>query len=222
PGDHRTGARPDGQALAVAEAVDQASNLTLRGNQAYSVLGSHANTREERRRASEAGFQLASETRRAMDRKGLCTTILTGGSTGSWDIDSDIPEVTEMQAGSYALMDLAYSRLNMPFLRALTVLTTVISANHDAFVTVDAGFKAFSTDRAYGPEAVNLEGAKYRWGGDEFGYVDVEACADKPRLGDRIEFLHPHCDPTVNLYDRIYACRGENVEDVWSVMDRLR
>jgi len=222
PGDHRTGARPDGQGLSVAEAVDRASNLTLRGTQAYSVLGSHANTHEDRRRASEAGFQIAAETRRAMDRKGLCTGILTGGSTGSWDIDSNIVEVTEMQAGSYALMDLAYSRLDVPFLRALTVLVTVISANHDGFVTVDGGFKAFSTDRAYGPEAVSLPGSKYRWGGDEFGYVDIEAPVMKPRLGDRIEFLHPHCDPTVNLYDRIYACRGEIVEDVWSVMDRLR
>ncbi len=220
PGDHRTGARPGAQALAVAEAVDRASNLNLRGTQAYSVLGSHANTREERRRVSETGFQLAAETRHAMSRKGLCTEILTGGSTGTWDIDSNIPEVTELQAGSYALMDLAYRRLDVGFRRALTVLTTVISANHDAFVTVDGGFKAFSTDRAYGPEAVDFPGSTYRWGGDEFGYL--EAYETKPRLGDRIEFLHPHCDPTVNLYDRIYACRGENIEHVWSVMDRMR
>ncbi len=220
PGDHRTGARPGAHALAVAQAVDRAGNLNLRGTQAYSVLGSHANTHEERRSASEAGFQLAAETRHAMSRKGLCTTILTGGSTGTWDIDSNIAEVTELQAGSYALMDLAYRRLDVPFHRALTVLTTVISANHDAFVTVDGGFKAFSTDRKFGPEAVDLPGSNYRWGGDEFGYF--EGFSSKPRLGDRIEFLHPHVDPTVNLYDRIYACRGGNVEEVWPVMDRLR
>jgi D-serine deaminase-like pyridoxal phosphate-dependent protein len=119
-------------------------------------------------------------------------------------------------------MDLAYRRLGVDFLNALTVLTTVISANHETFVTVDGGFKAFSTDRGYGPEAVNLLGSAYRWGGDEFGYVDVEACAHKPRLGDRIEFIPPHCDPTVNLYDRIYACHGEHVEHIWPVMDRMR
>ena len=219
-GDHRTGARPDGQALAVAEAVDRATHLNLRGTQAYSVLGSHANTREERRLVSEKGFELAAETRGSMSRKGLCTDILTGGSTGTWDIDTGILAVTELQAGSYALMDLAYRRLEVRFRRALTVLTTVISANHDAFVTVDGGFKAFSTDRPFGPEAIDQPGSTYRWGGDEFGYF--EGFSTKPRLGDRIEFLHPHCDPTVNLYDRIYACRGENVEDVWPVMDRMR
>ena len=98
---------------------------------------------------------------------------------------------------------------------ALTVMATVVSANHPGFVTVDAGFKAFATDRGYGPEAVDLPGSKYRWGGDEFGYVDM---ADGlPKLGSRLEFIPPHCDPTTNLYDRIYACRGEQVEAVWPV-----
>ncbi len=221
-GDHRTGARPGEQALGVAQAVDQAGHLNLRGTQAYSVLGSHAGDHEQRRRVSEAAFEIAAETRDAMARAGLCTDILTGGSTGTWDIDGNIPKVTELQAGSYALMDLAYRRLGLDFLPALTVLTTVISANHDVFVTVDGGFKAFSTDRGYGPEAVNLPGSAYRWGGDEFGYIDVEACGYKPRLGERVQFIHPHCDPTVNLYDRIYACQGENVESVWPVMDRMR
>jgi 3-hydroxy-D-aspartate aldolase len=50
--------------------------------------------------------------------------------------------------------------------------------------------------------------------------VDVQECPDKPRLGDRIEFIPPHCDPTVNLYDRIYACRGEQIEAIWPVMER--
>jgi len=117
---------------------------------------------------------------------------------------------------------MAYRRLGVEFWRALTVLTTVVSANHDAFVTVDGGFKAFATDRGYGPEAVDLPGSAYRWGGDEFGLLDTEVCERKPKLGDRISFVAPHCDPTVNLYDRIHACRGARVEDVWSVMGRMR
>lgn len=218
-GDHRTGARPGAEALAVAQAVENASHLRLRGTQAYSVLGSHAGGRDERRRVSEAGFQMAAETRDAMMRAGLSTEILTGGSSGTWDIDSAIPEVTELQAGSYALMDLAYRKIGVDFRNAMTVLTTVISANHDAFVTVDGGFKAFSTDRGYGPEAVNLPGSGYRWGGDEFGYID--AGERRPQLGERVFFIPPHCDPTVNLYDRIYVHRGENVEHIWPVMDRI-
>ena len=218
-GDHRTGAGPE-QALEIARAVDRAGHLTLRGLQGYSVSGSHSGAFGERKRISEGAFQIALSVRDAMQRAGLCTDILSGGSTGTWDIDTALPHVTELQAGSYALMDLQYQRLGVDFRNAMTVLATVVSANHEAFVTVDAGFKAFSTDRAYGPEAADLPGSNYRWGGDEFGFVDVQQCRDKPGLGDRIEFVPPHCDPTVNLYDRIYACRGERIEAIWPVMER--
>ncbi len=214
-GDHRTGASSLEQAIEIAQAVDRARDLELRGIQAYSVSGSHAGP-EDRKRVSEAAFAIAGRVRDAMARAGLSTEILTGGSTGTWEVDLKLPDVTEFQAGSYAMMDLAYRRIGIDFLNAMTVMTTVVSANHEGFVSVDGGLKAFSTDRGYGPEAVNFPGSTYRWGGDEFGYLDVKA-----GLGDRIEFIPPHCDPTVNLYDRIYACRGDRVEAIWPVMERM-
>jgi D-serine deaminase-like pyridoxal phosphate-dependent protein len=214
-GDHRTGARSPEGAAEVAEAVDQAANLELRGLQAYSVLGSHAGGLEERKRVSAESFRIASRALGIMLRRGLSTEIVTGGSTGTWEIDTAVPDLTELQAGSYVLMDLAYRREGLDFENALTVLATVVSANHPGFVTVDAGFKAFATDRGYGPEAVDLSGSTYRWGGDEFGYVDMSG--GLPTLGARLEFIPPHCDPTTNLYDRIYACRGGQVEAVWPV-----
>jgi D-serine deaminase-like pyridoxal phosphate-dependent protein len=212
-GDHRTGARSPEDAAEIAEAVDQAANLELRGLQAYSVLGSHAGGLEERKRISAESFRIASRALGIMLRRGLSTEIVTGGSTGTWEIDTAVPDLTELQAGSYVLMDLAYRREGLDFAHALTVMATVVSANHPGFVTVDAGFKAFATDRGYGPEAVDLAGSSYRWGGDEFGYLDKPD--ELPTLGSRIEFIPPHCDPTTNLYDRIYACRGEQVEAVW-------
>jgi len=214
-GDHRTGARSPEDAAEIAEAVDQAANLELRGLQAYSVLGSHAGGLEERQRVSRESFQIASRALGIMLRRGLSTEIVTGGSTGTWEIDTAVPDLTELQAGSYVLMDLAYRREGLDFEQALTVMATVVSANHAGFVSVDAGYKAFSTDRGYGPEAVDLPGGKYRWGGDEFGYVDMPD--GLPKLGSRLEFIPPHCDPTTSLYDRIYACRGANVETVWPV-----
>lgn len=213
-GDHRTGASTATQALGIACAIDKVPHLRLRGLQAYSVSGSHGATPAERKHISQSAFQTAAESRDLLAGEGWTTEILTGGSTGSWDIDLDLPDVTEIQAGSYVMMDLAYRRIGIDFDHAMTILATVVSANHDSFVTVDAGFKAFATDRPFGPEPACLE-AKYRWGGDEFGYL--EACLS---LGDRVEFIAPHCDPTVNLYDRIHACRGELVEAIWPVMER--
>jgi 3-hydroxy-D-aspartate aldolase len=210
-GDHRTGASSTDQAVEIALAVERAGNLRLRGIQGYSARSAHGANAEERQRTSDAAFQTTLTARDAFVRLGLSTEILTGGSTGTWDIDTLRPEVTEMQAGSYVLMDIEYGRVGVPFKQALTVMAMVVSANHDTFVTVDAGFKAISADRGYGPE-------NYRWGGDEFGYFDFPGA--KPKLGERIEFIPPHCDPTVNLHNRIYACRGENVEAAWPVMDR--
>jgi 3-hydroxy-D-aspartate aldolase len=212
-GDHRTGAASATHALEIAQIVDRSANLRFRGIQAYSVRGSHAGGFEARRQASEDAFEVAAEVRDLLLEHGLAVEIVTGGSTGSWHIDTGISIVTELQAGSYVLMDLAYRKQGLDFRHALTVLATVVSANHSEFVTVDAGFKAFSTDRAYGPEAVALEGSAYRWGGDEFGYLEVKGTL--PGLGDKIEFLPPHCDPTVNLYDMVHACRGDVVEASW-------
>jgi 3-hydroxy-D-aspartate aldolase len=211
-GDHRTGTASPEQTLSIVHAIERASHLWLRGVQAYSVAGSHEKDVDERRRICAATFAVAGEARAEMARYGVHTDMATGGSTGTWDIDLALTEVTELQAGSYALMDVAYRRLGIDFERAMTVLATVVSTNHPGFVTVDAGFKAFATDRPFGPDPISVS-APYRWGGDEFGYVDT----DKLRLGDKIEFDPPHCDPTANLYDRIYACRGVEVEAIWPI-----
>lgn len=212
-GDHRTGAATKDQALAIAEQVDAAENLELRGIQAYSVVGSHAGGLEQRIEVSKEVFARVAQIVGTMLRRGLCCDVVSGGSTGTWEIDTKVADLTELQAGSYIFMDMAYRKEGLDFAHALNVLATVVSANHEAFVTVDAGFKAFSTDRGYGPEVLGHPGAAYRWGGDEFGYVD----GANAKLGDRVRFLPPHCDPTVNLYDRIYAVRGETVEAVWPV-----
>ncbi len=209
-GDHRTGAASLEQAVNIALAIDQAGHLALRGVQAYSVSGSHG---------AEAGptWKIAAEARDAFAAHGLHTDIVSGGSTGTWNVDLAVPDVTELQAGSYPLMDLAYRKIGVDFSNAMAVMATVISANHADFVTLDAGFKAFSTDRPFGPEVTGVPNAGYRWGGDEFGYVDGSPL----KLGSRVELIPPHCDPTVNLYDRIHACRGRHVEAIWPVMGRM-
>lgn len=219
-GDHRTGTSSAEQALEIARFISGTQHLRLRGLQAYSVSGSHGADRAARTQISRDTFNRAREVRSVLRKDGHECKTLTGGSTGTWDIDLAMDALTELQAGSYVFMDLAYRKIGIDYENALAVQATVISANHADFVTVDAGFKAFSTDRPFGPEPINLPGAGYRWGGDEFGYVDLVDCAIKPKLGDRIEFIPPHCDPTVNLYARIYTCRGENVEAIWQTIAR--
>ena len=155
------------------------------------------------------------------NRHGIGSPVITGASSVSYAGDVTLPYVTELQAGSYALMDGAYARIGgVDFGHALTVLATVISANQTDRVTVDAGFKAFSTDRPFGPDVLDIPRARYEWAGDEFGYVFLDQSEQRLGSGDRVRFIPPHCDPTVNLYDRIHVCHGNEVQDIWSVMDR--
>jgi len=215
-GDHRTGIPCDERALELATAIANARNLEFAGLQAYSVSGSHTEGWEARRAHSTAAIAQAIPIQKELLARGLDATTLTGGSSGTWNIDLAIPELTELQAGSYALMDVAYRRIGgVDFAPAMTVLSTVVSASHNTFVTVDAGYKSFATDRPFGPDAVGIQGVRWQWAGDEHGILHFENGSRTLNPGDRVEFLAPHCDPTVNLYDRIVACRGERVEAVW-------
>ncbi len=213
-GDHRTGIPCDERALELAIAADRSTRLRLCGVQAYSVSGSHTGGYQARRDHSLERLAPAVDVFQEMRRRGLPVEIFSGGSTGTWDIDTSIPELTELQAGSYVGMDIAYRNIGVDFAPAMSVLATVISASHPGRVTVDAGFKAFSTDRPFPPSPRALPGAQYQWAGDEFGFLLFESEASVS-LGDQVEFDPPHCDPTANLYDRIHVCRGERVEAVW-------
>lgn len=213
-GDHRTGVPCDERAVALARRVEASPTLRFGGLQAYSVSGSHTVGHAERLAHSTAALARAVGVQKELLALGLNATRLTGGSTGTWDIDIQIPELTELQAGSYPLMDVAYGRIGgVPFGVAMTVLATVISASHPERVTVDAGFKAFSTDRPFGPEAVGVPGATWQWAGDEHGFLFADRL---PGMGEQVEFVAPHCDPTVNLHENIYACRGGEVVEVWA------
>jgi D-serine deaminase-like pyridoxal phosphate-dependent protein len=169
----------------------------------------------------------AVETLCLIESRGIHVPLLTGSSTGTYDIDSEIDGITELQPGSFIFMDLDYARIGgkdgpvyRDFRHSLSVLTTVVSKPSDEIAVVDGGYKAFSTDKPFAPEARDLPGLSFNWAGDEHGIIKMAGASLPVKVGDRIEFIVPHCDPSVNLYDRIYCLRGENVEDVWHIAAR--
>ena len=126
-------------------------------------------------------------------------------------------------------MDVDYRRIGgrasdalTDFEMALTVATTVVSVPTGDRAMVDGGLKAFSTDKPFPPEAVERPGVEYGFAGDEHGRLTITDPSRAPRLGERIEFFPPHCDPTFNLYDRVWCVRGPRVEAVWDIAARGR
>jgi D-serine deaminase-like pyridoxal phosphate-dependent protein len=228
-GTRRTGIQPGEPALALARQVAAARALRLRGLQGYAGHCAHVMGWEARRAASHAALAPLMATRTRLEQAGLPVEIVAGGSTGTYNIDSELPGLTELQSGSYCVMDIDYRRIGgrgsealTDFEMALTVVATVVSVPTAERGIVDAGLKAFSTDKPFPPEAVERPGLVYEFAGDEHGRLVVQD-RDRPvGLGERIEFFPPHCDPTFNLYDRIYAVRGREVEAVWEIAARGR
>ena len=226
-GGRRTGTRPGEPALALARAVTAAPSLAFRGLQGYAGQCAHVVGWAARREASVAAMTPLIETRRLLEARGIPVEIVSGGSTGTYDIDSALEGLTELQCGSYCVMDLDYLRIGgrtgdrlTDFEMALTVLATVVSVPAPDLAIVDAGLKAFATDRPFGPEPVERPSVVYEFAGDEHGRLLSRDPRGSPRLGERVEFFPPHCDPTMNLYDRVYAMRGARVEAVWDIAAR--
>ena len=224
---NRTGIPAGEPAVALAQAIARHKNVRLAGIQAYAGHASHRNGFEARRELSSGIMRTAAETKRLIEAGGIPCALLTGGSTGTYNIDCEIDGVTELQPGSYVFMDIDYARIGgqdgpvyRDFRHSLTVLTTVVSKPSANEAVVDGGLKAFSTDKPFMPEARGIEGLGFAWGGDEHGKLNLAKASKALSVGDRVEFVIPHCDPTVNLYDRIYGVRGRQVETSWRITAR--
>ncbi len=227
-GDRRTGVLPGQPAVELAQFIEKHKRLRVCGVQSYAGHASHVVGFEAREKASRDAMAKSVETRELLNKAGFDARILSGGSTGTYNIDSEIRGVTELQVGSYVFMDIDYRAIGgktsgqnyTDFQHSLTVLTTVVNATHADRVSVDAGTKAIDTTTSFKPEAKGWSNLIYNRGGDEFGILTAEPGAKLPQIGDRLEFIVPHCDPTTYLYDRIYAMRGEKVEAIWPIAAR--
>jgi 3-hydroxy-D-aspartate aldolase len=222
---HRTGAATVADAVLLAERVVAAPNLRFAGVQAYAGQLQHVADYAEREALSRTQHQRLVELIEALRRRGLAPTLISGGGTGTHDIDHRSHAFNELQAGSYIFMDVDYDRIQLrpganrpPFENALFVQTTVVSTNAKGFVTTDGGLKRFATD---GPKPVISAGAPpgatYRFMGDEHGAVVFAEAGQTLPLGATVVCVVPHCDPTVNLYDDYHCVRGDSLVDIWPV-----
>jgi D-serine deaminase-like pyridoxal phosphate-dependent protein len=222
----RTGIEPGPPAVRLAKTISSLPNVVLEGLQSYDGQAAHTTPFQARGDRTNGNMAKAIETKARIEQDGVSCRIVTGGSTGTYRFDSENPGMTELQPGSFIFMDLDYEQIGGPdgdcyrdFKHALTVITTVVSTP-PGFAIVDGGYKAFSTDRPFTPRPIDLPGVAYGWAGDEHGRLDLANGSTTLKVGDRVEFIPPHCDPTVNLYDQIYAMRGDRVEAVWPIAAR--
>ena len=132
--------------------------------------------------------------------------LVSAGGTGTYDINT---WATEIQAGSYALMDTAYAKLDLPFKHALTIVATVISVS-PGYAVADCGLKALGMDHG-NPE---IEAATVFFCSDEHVTFIPDTSV---RVGDRIVVRPAHVDPTVAYHERMHVVAGDEVVETWPV-----
>jgi len=151
---------------------------------------------------------------------------VTGAGTGTFEYEVASGVYTEIQAGSYCLMDADYAR-NLDangkpastFRQSLFVLSTVMSAPRPGVAVLDAGHKAVTIDSGL-PLVWQRPELAYADASDEHGTLAYSADAPAPRLGEKVRLVPGHCDPTVDRYDWFVGVRNGRVESLWPVSAR--
>jgi 3-hydroxy-D-aspartate aldolase len=176
-GQHRTGVRPH-EAVALARLIAATDGLRFAGVQAYVGHLQHIADVPGRIAANGVAIETLAGVVADLRAAGLAPAIVTGGGTGTHTSDLASGVFTEIQAGSYAVMDAEYDACGAPdggvwpFRAAMLLACSVVSARHRTHVTVDAGLKALSVD---GPPARVVagaaEGSIWRPMGDEHGAI---------------------------------------------------
>ncbi|MGA1440930.1 MAG: alanine racemase [Ilumatobacteraceae bacterium] len=141
--------------------------------------------------------------------------IVSAGGTGTFDLHDTRPEsarVTEVQAGSYALMDTHYAGRGVPFEQALTVLGTVISVSGSRSVA-DVGLKSLGMDHG----DPHIDGATVWFCSDEHVTFALDHDHDHLHVGDRVRVVPAHVDPTMAMHDAVWLVRGDDVVDRWPI-----
>lgn len=196
--------------FAAGELAERArrAGLVVRGVMGYEGHVVGLEDRELRARKTAEAMRLLSAAHANVGGE-----VVSAGGTGTFDLNT---WATEIQAGSYALMDTAYGRLGLPFRRALCVLATVISVS-PGYAVADCGLKALGMD--HGNPAI--DGMKVWFCSDE--HVTFAPDPDAPdapgpvRVGDRVRVWPAHVDPTVAYHERMHLVDGERVLETWSV-----
>jgi len=218
----RAGVAPGDAAVALAKAIGECPGLRFRG-----LIGWEAHTvtladpAEKERAIADAGGLLTA-TAAACRKAGCAVEIVSCGGTGSFPYCAMQSGVTEVQVGGAIFSDMHYRdhyHTDFPF--ALTLMATVTSRPTATRIVLDAGKKAMSGDAAL-PRPLDLPAVRLLRLSAEHATIELEAPSERPRVGDRVEFVVGYSDTTVHLHEELVATRNGRIESVWLIAARGR
>ncbi len=216
---NRSGVEPGEPAVDLAKTIREAPQLEFAGLLTYEgpMPGEDPAAFTT---ASRQWIQQVLDTRQMLERAGIPVSSVSVGGTYNYEIAGSMPGVTEVLAGSYALMDSRYSRARPQFKPAARVITTVTSRPDPGTAITDAGQKAIGSDTGLPvaedlpdatPVSLSAEHCRMRLQGEAEARVALE---------DKIWLTPWDIGTCVNLYDYMHAIRDGKLEVVWDVAAR--
>jgi D-serine deaminase-like pyridoxal phosphate-dependent protein len=218
-GQNGMGVEPGGPAVELARAVDAADGLAFAGLMTYegTIL---CDSRDETEAESLKWAGVMVDTREAVEAADMNVEVLSIGGTHNYETVGAVDGVTEVPAGSYALMDEKYRAHRPQFENAGRVMTCVTSMPEPGNIITDGGRKAIGGD-AGNPGIEGVEGAVCRGLSAEHGGIQVPEDLDHGlKLGDRIWCVPMDVAGSVNVHDYLFAIRGGVLEAIWDLPAR--
>jgi D-serine deaminase-like pyridoxal phosphate-dependent protein len=208
---------PSGEAAVSLAKRAASAGLQVRGVMGYDGHLQSAPPSPERDAQVRAGCKALSDTAALIEGAGIPASIVSTGGSGTYSISGQCAGITDVQAGSYLLMDTRYMGLGAPFRRSLTVLATVVSKHNAGNAVIDCGVKALSGERGL-PLIKDIPGAKVAALHAEHAPLVLDPIASPAvAVGKKIELWVEYSDATVNLHSRMYGVRNGEVEEVFQI-----
>jgi D-serine deaminase-like pyridoxal phosphate-dependent protein len=216
-GMRRSGVGSVAEALELAEFIAASPGLAFHGIQAYEGNLVAMPDRAERTASVLEAFAPMPELLRELAGRGFEVEMFSGGSAATYEAAGNLPFMTDVQAGTYVLMDATYVELVPEFEPALAVVATVATARPGRPLVVDVGAKRMSTD--WGEPALAGYAAAYYAISEEHCRFVVSG-ASLPAVGERVAIVPGHACPTVALYSTIVGWRDGRVERLLTIDGR--
>lgn len=213
-GMHRGGVRSIEQARSLARVVAASQGVELRGVMGYEGHVVLEADRQRRADLAREAMDLLSRYVQALEEVGHRIEVVSAGGTNTYDMTGVHPCVTELQAGTYAVVDHTYARLAPVFRPALSVVATVVSRN-GATAILDCGTKVVAVDVAPPLSPIG----RVREVHEEHTLLDVDE-GGPPAVGEVLELVVGYSGGTVNLHDVYFVASGEEIVDVWPISAR--
>lgn len=212
----RCGVSSGEAALSLARRA-MSAGLNVRGIMGYDGQHQAAPPSPERDAGVRERCQALADTAELMEGAGIPVSIVSTGGTGTYSISGECPGITDVQAGSYLLMDTRYMNLGVPFGRSITVLATVVSKRDAENAVIDCGVKALSGERGL-PLIKDVPGARVAALHAEHAPLVLDRAASPVvEVGNKIEVWVEYSDATVNLHSQMYGVRNGEVEEVFLI-----